>query len=153
MDIEIISYREEYAHYFSSMNKAWIEQYFVVEALDKMFLDDPEKHIIDRGGLIFFAKTGDEIAGTMALIKITDDTFELAKMAVDPKFQGMKIGNRMMTFAITKAKEMNLSKLILYSNTSLQPAIHLYKKFGFKEVAIKSSDFSRANIKMELNLK
>ena len=31
---------------------------------------------------------------------------------------------------IAKAKGLNAAKIILYSNTKLGPAIHLYKKYG-----------------------
>jgi ribosomal protein S18 acetylase RimI-like enzyme len=74
-------------------------------------------------------------------------------MAVWEKYQGQKIGNRLMEFCIEKAKELKADKLILYSNTMLGPAIHLYKKYGFIEVPITKSGYIRSNIKMELGLK
>ncbi len=74
-------------------------------------------------------------------------------MAVDEAFQGNRIGNKMLEFCIEEGKRLNAGKIILYSNTKLEPAIHLYKKFGFKEVPLDSSGYERANIKMEINLK
>ena len=73
-------------------------------------------------------------------------------MAVDEKFQGQKIGNQLLEFCIRKAKELGAKKLILYSNTILGPAIHLYEKYGFKKVPMGNSEYKRSNIKMELNL-
>jgi ribosomal protein S18 acetylase RimI-like enzyme len=55
-----------------------------------------------------------------------------------------------MEYSIQKAMELKVEKLILYSNTILEPAIHLYKKYGFTEVVVSNSDYKRANIKMEL---
>ena len=55
-----------------------------------------------------------------------------------------------MEFAIVKATELKAAKIILYSNTKLGPAIHLYRKYGFIEVPVISSDYKRCNIKMEL---
>ena len=115
-------------------------------------LSQPRKYIIDRGGHIFFAKVNDEIAGTFALMKSAESEYELSKMAVDEKFQGKKIGNQLLEFCIRKAKELEAKKLILYSNTILGPAIHLYEKYGFKEVPMGNSEYKRSNIKMELNL-
>ena len=92
------------------------------------------------------------IAGTFALIKVNKGVYELAKMAVEEKFQGCKIGNEMMKFAIGKVKSLSATKLILYSNTMLGPAIHLYRKYGFVEVPLKDSEYKRSNIKMELAL-
>ena len=89
------------------------------------------------------------MAGTFALIKESDDVFELSKMAVNEKFQGKKIGNQMLDFCLQKAKELGAVKVILYSNTILAPAIHLYKKYGFTEVPIGNSEYKRSNIKME----
>ena len=94
-----------------------------------------------------------EIAGTFALMKMNKGIYELAKMAVDEKYQGHKVGNKMMEFAIGKAKNLRAEKLILYSNTTLAPAIHLYEKYGFVEVPLEHSEYKRSNIRMELALK
>ena len=51
-----------------------------------------------------------------------------------------------------EVKKLQATKLILYSNTKLHPAIHLYKKYGFKEVPLANPESKRANIKMEINL-
>ena len=74
-------------------------------------------------------------------------------MAVAESFQGKNIGNRLMEFAIAKATELKAAKIILYSNTKLIPAIHLYRKYGFVEVPVISSGYKRCNIKMELIIK
>jgi ribosomal protein S18 acetylase RimI-like enzyme len=74
-------------------------------------------------------------------------------MAVSEEFQGKKIGNKMLEFCLAKARQLGAAKVILYSNTILQPAIHLYKKYGFKEVPLEHSDYRRSNIKMEVDIK
>ena len=83
------------------------------------------------------------------MLKLNDNEFELAKMAVDESFQGRKIGNRLMEYCITFAKNLCTRKLVLYSNRKLLPALHLYKKFGFIEVPLENSEYKRADIKME----
>jgi ribosomal protein S18 acetylase RimI-like enzyme len=151
MNIEIIGFREELADHFTMLNLAWLKKYFVVEPIDNEILSDPKKFIIDKGGFIFFASFEGEIAGTFALIKIDDGVFELSKMAVDESFQGKKIGNKMLEFCISEVKKMYATKLILYSNTKLQPAIFLYRKYGFTEIPLVNSEYKRSNIKMEIN--
>lgn len=153
MNIEIIEFRDELATYFTNLNIAWLKKYFVVEPLDQEMLFEPKKFIIDNAGFIFFAKADGKIAGTFALIKIEDEVYELSKMAVDEQFQGKKIGNELLRFCIEEGKKLKAKKIILYSNTQLEPAIHLYKKFGFREVPFDVSGYERANIKMEMNLK
>ena len=87
----------------------------------------------------------------MALIN-EDEGYELSKMAVDPKFQGLKIGQRLMQYCIDFAKQKEWKELILYSNTTLENAIYIYRKFGFKEIPIEGSPYSRGDIKMILKL-
>ena len=134
------------------MNIAWLEKYFYVEPIDEEIFAAPQQYILDKGGYIFFAKYGDEIAGTCALMKLKNGDFELAKMAVDEKFQGKKVGHALMEAVVEKATDMGLSKVILYSNTKLQPAIHFYRKFGFVEVPLDNTGYKRSNIKMEKRL-
>lgn len=150
--LHIFEFRDDLANHFKDLNIAWLQKYFYVEPVDEEMLSNPKHYIIDKGGYIFFAKMNNEIAGTFALMKVKGDVYELAKMAVDEKFQGHKIGNTMMEFAIEKVKSLAATKLILYSNTMLGPAIHLYKKYGFVEVPLENSEYERANIKMQKDL-
>ena len=39
------------------LNIAWLQKYFVVEPIDHEMLSDPEKFIIDKGGLFFLRKS------------------------------------------------------------------------------------------------
>ena len=101
---------------------------------------------------MFFAKVNREFAGTISLLKKTDDIFELGKMAVTAEAQGRGIGTVLIEHCLTFAKQKSIRKIILYSNSQLQSAIHLYKKFGFKEIALEQGLYDRANIKMQLDL-
>lgn len=149
----IIPFEPSLSGYFKDLNLDWIRRYFVVEPMDEKMLGDPQAYFIDTGGKIFFAKVDDKIAGTFALLKYDDGVCELSKMAVDTRFQGMNIGNLMMGFCIAEARSMGVKKLVLYSNTQLTPAIHLYRKYGFAEVLMGNTDYKRSNIKMELVLR
>ncbi len=151
-NITIIPFTQSLAHHFTALNKAWLQKYFVVETIDEMMLAKPKQYFIDKGGFIFFAMYGNEVAGTFALLKVSDTIFELSKMAEDEKFQGKNIGNALMEFCLQEAKKLQLDKVILYSNTLLGPAIHLYRKYGFKEVPDFKSEYKRANIKMEIDI-
>ena len=150
--IEIIGFKDELAKYFTKLNLAWLKKYFVVEPVDQEMLSDPKTYIINKGGYIFFARLNEQIAGTFALIKISDSIYELSKMAVDESFQGKKIGNKMMEFCIDEARRLKAGKLILFSSTKLLPALHLYRKYGFMEVEIGDSVYKRSDIKMELDI-
>ena len=149
----IIPFNETLAADFAALNKAWLKKYFEVEPKDEQMLGNPQNYYIEEGGFIYFALYNGDIAGTIALLKVNETVFELSKMAVDEKFQGKKIGHAMIAHCLEEGKRLNLEKIILYSNTTLGPAIHLYQKFGFREIVGFKSDYKRADIKMELALK
>lgn len=151
-NIQIVDYRPEYREYFAEFNRQWIEQYFVLEPLDKQVLDDPETYILGPGGYILFAQEKGEIKGTVALKKVTDDIFELAKMAVAMESRGKGIGNILLYAAIERARSTGVKTLFLYSVTMLENAIHLYRKAGFTEIPVEAGAYDRCDIKMELNL-
>ena len=92
------------------------------------------------------------IIGTAGIFKMNDREYELIKMSVAPEHRGKKFGDMLLEKCINKAREMNASKLILFSNSNLQTAIRLYEKFGFHHVEVSDAPFETADIKMELAL-
>lgn len=141
---------------FRELNLAWIERWFAVEPRDRYELDEPEEHILDPGGAVFLAElTGDggpaEIVGACALMRDAD-SFKLAKMAVAPAARGLGIGRALAHAVIDRARTLGATRVELYSNTVLVPAIALYRSLGFAEAPLPANDFRRANIRMVLPL-
>jgi GNAT superfamily N-acetyltransferase len=149
--VSVIDFTSSHQPDFERLNKHWIEKYFWMEPIDHEVLQKPEEHITNQGGFIFMAQYENEIAGTVALKFVEAGVYEFTKMAVDEKFQGLKIGKRLAEVAIEKAKHHNAKRIILYSNTKLIKAIELYRKLGFKEIPV-DGPYKRSNIKMELSL-
>jgi GNAT superfamily N-acetyltransferase len=137
---------------FRALNVAWITTYFELEAADLKVLDDPVTSIIRPGGRILMAETEADVVGTCALIPITPGEFELAKMAVTPAARGNGVGELMGRAAIERASQAGAHRVELLSNTALVPAIQLYRKLGFVEVPLGTSDYRRGNIRMALEL-
>ena len=150
--IEIIDYSDDQKEAIKILNYEWLEKYFRVEETDVQSLSNPREEIIDKGGFIFYAKLNGEIVGTASLLKKDTNIFELGKMAVSEKAQGHKIGTLLLQHCLQVAKEKQIKTLILYSNTQLQSAIHLYRKYGFTETKMDEGLYDRANIKMEKHL-
>nr|WP_296321775.1 GNAT family N-acetyltransferase [Winogradskyella sp.] len=150
--IDIINYRPEHKEAFYDLNIEWLKTFFYVEAYDEEVLSKPEQYIIDKGGFIFFAKKDDKVVGTVALMPTdTIGILELTKMAVSPEERGQKIGQQLMKHCISFAKQEELKALLLYSNTKLENAIYVYRKYGFKELELeKDSPYNRSDIKMLL---
>ena len=150
--IEIVAFSEEQKEAIKVLNYEWLEKYFKVEKNDIISLSNPKEEIIDKGGFIFYAKLNNEIIGTASLLKKSATVFELGKMAVSHKAQGHKIGTLLLEHCLTFAKQKQIKTLVLYSNTQLKSALHLYRKYGFSEVDLEEGLYERADIKMEKHL-
>lgn len=153
-EVKIEAYDPKYKEAFKALNEEWIKSFFVMETGDYKLLDNPEEHIISKGGHIVFALLNDEVVGTCALVKSEAPlTYELSKMAVSPKAQGKKIGYLLGRSLINKAKELNAEKVFLETNSVLVPAIKLYEKLGFKHMPVEHSAYDRCDTQMELSFK
>jgi len=151
--IEIVNYTEETKEFVKTLNYEWLEKYFTVEPNDVIQLADPQREIIDKEGLIFYARYENVIVGTASLLKVETGVYELGKMAVSEKAQGLGIGKMLIEHCLKIAAQMGIAKLVLYSNTKLKPAIHLYEKYGFTAVPLEAGHYGRADIKMVKQLK
>lgn len=150
--VEIIEYTPQYKEDFKRLNVEWISTYFTIEPHDLEQLDDPEGYILSKGGKIFFAKKGNDIIGTCALIKVSDTDYELAKMGVSPQYQGFGAGKKLGLKVIEEAKRLGCTYLFLESNQRLIPALTMYKSLGFIEVPIGETPYARADFRAEMYL-
>jgi ribosomal protein S18 acetylase RimI-like enzyme len=151
--IKIVPFFSKFAEAFYELNIEWLETHFYVEDFDREVLSNPEKYIVDRGGHIFFALEANKVLGTVALMKAANNYYELTKMAVLVEARGKRIGQQLMEYCIEFANKHSFTGLFLYSNTKLENAIHIYRKYGFKEIPVEAdSPYERSNIKMVLSL-
>ena len=150
--IEILDYIPQYQQDFKDINVEWIQKYFKIEPQDEKVLDQAKEYILDKGGRIYFAQYAGNIVGTVALIKVSDEEYELAKMGVRPEAQGKQIGKKLVLHAIEEARKMGAKQLFLETNSALNPAIELYKKCGFHKVNLRPSPYERADVQMIMAL-
>ena len=135
---------------FRQLNEAWISKYFVLEPKDLEVLNDPQHKIIDLGGQVFIAFVDDVAVGCVALIRMDDESYELAKMATDEKHQRRGIGRAVMNAAIAWARQQHARRLYLETNSVLAPAHRLYETSGFKRIPPKPTPYKRADVFMEM---
>jgi putative acetyltransferase len=154
-EVEILPFSVELREYFNTLNREWIEQFFVVEEIDRKVLEEPEEYILSKGGKIFFARYNGEIVGTCALKKVNDERYEMTKMAVSPKAQGKQIGKKLALAMIEEARALNAKILYLESSTKLTTALKLYERVGFQHTPRPGgpSVYDRADVYMEIELK
>ena len=141
---------------FRDLNLAWVEAFFTVEDEDRAQLEDPQTHILDKGGAILIAEYEGEAVGTVGLVPgHGDGVLELIKMSARSDIQGKGIGRALMDAAIERSRAMGASKVWLETNTKLEAALALYRKSGFRELTgdeLTPTPYDRCNCQMLLDL-
>jgi GNAT superfamily N-acetyltransferase len=141
---------------FRDLNLAWVEAFFTVEDEDRAQLEDPQTHILDKGGAILIAEYEGQAVGTVGLVPgHGDGVLELIKMSARSDIQGKGIGRALMDAAIEKSRAMGASKIWLETNTKLEAALALYRKSGFRELTgdeVTPTPYDRCNCQMLLDL-
>ena len=54
-NLKIVPFNKDYKPAFEFLNRAWIEEYFVMEEEDLKTLQNPESYVLEKGGEVFFA--------------------------------------------------------------------------------------------------
>ena len=140
---------------FRRLNEEWINRYFAMETKDEASLADPWRTILDPGGRIVLAFQDDEAVGCCALLAMRPGEFEVAKMAVTEKSQGLGIGRQLLESLIAWARAAGARRLYLETNGRLTPAIRLYESLQFRHIPAERvipSPYARSNVSMELYL-
>ena len=80
-----------------------------------------------------------------------DDVWEICKLAAAGQSTGKGAGSAVFKASMDYAIEHGAKKLTLISNRILKPALHIYQKYGFKEVPLNKDywGFERADIEFE----
>jgi putative acetyltransferase len=152
-DVEIATWRPELRGEFERLNRPWLESYGLLEPLDLVVLQQPEDKILAGGGQIFFALSGESVVGTCAAIRVAEDVFELAKLAVSPSAQNRGVGRRLCEAVIELARRAGASRLVLTSNHQLEAALRLYRALGFRDAPLpEDNPYVTADVYMALEL-
>ncbi|MCA1713868.1 MAG: GNAT family N-acetyltransferase, partial [Gammaproteobacteria bacterium] len=148
--LRVVPFSAPLREHFYRLNAEWLRKHFYIEEIDHRVLNDPEGEIIGPGGEILFALLGDAVVGTCALKREGAGVYELTKMAVDERHQGLGIGRHLMDAAIAEFERRRGSRLFLETNTKLSPAIRLYESAGFEHQARRKPDshYDRADVYM-----
>lgn len=152
MEVKIVEWKDEYFADYFDISMEWLREYDIVEPIDIEIITHPHEKVLDDGGMIFFARCEDRNVGTISMISMGEDCFELAKIGVTKSFRGLGIGDLLMEAAIDFAKRKGAKKIILFTIEMLVPAINLYHKFKFKDIPHTGSKYEDSDMKMELYL-
>jgi GNAT superfamily N-acetyltransferase len=153
MGIDLVGYRAEFRAAFERLNRRWLEEHGLLEPADLEYLQEPERHILADGGEVYFAVDGEVVVGTCAAIRLSDTTFELAKLVVDPAARGAGLGRRLCETVLDYAGRNGATEVVLTSNTALVEAIRLYESLGFHHEPLPADvRYATADVFMRLQL-
>jgi len=83
----------------------------------------------------WIAEMDGEIIGSVFVVQSSETVAKLRLLLVEPKARGLGLGTRLVEECIRFAQRRGYQKLILWTNSILLEARHIYKKTGFKLVA------------------
>ncbi|MBD3362343.1 GNAT family N-acetyltransferase [Candidatus Dojkabacteria bacterium] len=96
---------------------------------------DIKTEFFSKDGFILLVKENDEIAGCIALSRLSQDECEMKRLYVSPKFRGRALGNKLCNELLQRAKSAGFKRMKLVTSTIFgQRAIDLYKSLGFNEI-------------------
>ncbi len=153
MSLEIVPYRPDHAAAWVALNEFWIlDGGYVIEAKDRLVLDDPDGSILSKGGVIFIAERDGEAVGCCSLMAMPDGGYEVGKMAVAASAQGLGLGRKLLDVCEAHARSAASPRLYLETNASQTHAIALYNRFGFVDLPPQPTPYARCNVWMEKRL-
>ncbi len=85
-------------------------------------------------GVILIAIEDREVVGCVGIRPIMENEAELKRLFVKPGYQGHGIGKRLFHTAMSKAKRIGYTSIVLDTLPTMQTAKLLYVAYGFKKI-------------------
>lgn len=147
--MEIIEYTPKYRDHFIQFNKDWIIDHFGFLESEDMETFQKIDEELARGAMIYFA-VEDEIPLATCMAKPMDGhTWEICKLGSNKHKNHKGCGSAVFGAAVQWTMNHGAKKLFILSNKKLKPAIHIYEKYGFKEIKLDNYEYARGDIAFE----
>jgi putative acetyltransferase len=105
-----------------------------------------------RDGSLLLAEYQGQVAGCVALRKLSDGVCEMRRLYVRDEFRSLGIGKALAKRVIEKARELGYHLMRLETNRLLESATGVYVSLGFKEISPYEETPVPAMLCMELRL-
>ena len=109
---------------------SWLVQYH--QDFEEEIENLPDRYEPPEGSILL-AKYQGQLAGCVALGKLSDSICEMKRLLIKEEYQRKGIGRALCEAVIEQAKKTGYSNMRLA--TALEPPKALYKSLGFKEIA------------------
>ena len=116
--------------YVKSLNQDLTFQNF-----DDEIGDLAAKYLPPHGEILAAIDDEGQVFGCVAYHRHSDTRCEVKRLYVKPEYRELKAGRKLLTEIIDHARKAGYQEMVLDTLETLQAAIHLYEKFGFKRIA------------------
>ncbi len=150
--MELIKYDARYKDDFIRFNTDWIIDNFGFLEQEDL---DSFAHIeeaLDGGAMIFFAVEQGTALATCMTRPLDGDTWEICKLGSNKELPHAGSGSAVFEAAMQWAADHGAKRLFILSNRKLKPALHIYEKYGFREIKLDDYEYQRGDIAFEKNL-
>jgi DNA-binding MarR family transcriptional regulator/GNAT superfamily N-acetyltransferase len=115
-----VLYAEEYG---------WDERF---EALVAQIVADFINNYKPERERCWIAEMNGEIVGSVFVVQVNETVAKLRLLLVEPKARGLGLGTRLVEECIRFARRRGYRKLVLWTQSNLVEARHIYRKTGFQ---------------------
>ena len=150
-------YKDEIAALFKEYTDMLIEgEPKFIEYLGIQNYDEEVKHLEHKYGLpdgrLYIVFCGGAPAGCIGLRKLDEESCEMKRLYVKPKFRGNGIATKLVSLILSEAKEIGYRYMYLDTLPFLETAISMYKKIGFREIPCYNDSPIENTVYMRLDL-
>ncbi|MCD8160459.1 MAG: GNAT family N-acetyltransferase [Clostridiales bacterium] len=147
--MKIIPFEERYRQDFIDFNTDWIVSNF--GRLEEHDLETFETidETLQAGGMIFFAVEEDTALAACMAAPMEGTTWEICKLGSNKNLPHKGAGSAVFRACMDWALDHGAKRLFILSNSRLKPALHIYEKFGFREVRLDNYEYVRGDIAFE----